>query len=269
MEKKQMTLEQIKKTEHEILRHFKEVCEKEEISFFLSNGTLLGAVKYGGFIPWDDDIDVFVPRADYDRLMRIYQDSSRYCLFSHERNSGYKFPFAKLCDMTTRKVETNIDNGVELGLDIDIFPLDAWDNAPEKQVQLIGSLIRKLTFVKSARADSANRFKRFAKTIVLGLTRQCYRGYIQKIWTIARKNANDPNPVNLGCVSWCIYGEREIIPADVFASTVEVDFEGDRYPAPVGYDRYLRSLYSDYTKDLPLDQQKTHHRYQAYTTVSD
>lgn len=68
----------------------------------------------------------------------------------------------------------------------------------------------------------------------------------------------------LGCVAWCIYGQREIIPSEVFSDSIDVIFEGDVYPAPVGYDRYLRSLYGDYKIDPPLHEQKTHHRYQAY-----
>jgi lipopolysaccharide cholinephosphotransferase len=68
----------------------------------------------------------------------------------------------------------------------------------------------------------------------------------------------------VGCKSWCIYGEREIIPAEVFVDTIEVTFEGIKFPAPIGYDAYLRSLYGDYEKDPPIEQQKTHHNFKAY-----
>ena len=68
----------------------------------------------------------------------------------------------------------------------------------------------------------------------------------------------------MGCKSWCIYKEREIIPADVFKEAVVVDFEGEKFLAPKGYDEYLRSLYSDYKSDPPLDEQKTHHSFNAY-----
>lgn len=269
-EKNELSLSAIRQTEVELLRHFRDFCKQENICFFLSNGTLLGAVKYRGFIPWDDDIDVFVPRADYDRLMELYQDSERYCLFSTERNHSYRFPFAKLCDMTTEKVEDNIDNGVCLGVDIDIFPLDAWPNdlqIAKAQAKKQRRDIRRLDFHKCRRAISLNPIKRAVKNVVLALTRFVCTPLIRRMEKRAAAHADEPSPSWLGCVVWCIYGQGEIIPADVFQSTVDVTFEGDAYPAPSGYDLYLRSLYGDYTLDPPLDQQQTHHRYRAFYKV--
>ncbi len=267
MYKTEMTLTQIRETEKEILKHFRDFCEQENIRFCLSNGTLLGAVKYGGFIPWDDDIDVFVPRADYDRLLERYTDTLRYRLFSPERDKRYRFPFAKLCDMTTEKAEDNVDNGLRLGVDIDIFPLDAWEDDPDaarQQAAAVEKNMSRLTFIKCGRAISVNPVKRFVKNVVLTLGRPTYALFIRNIDRIARSNAANSRPLWLGCVAWCIYGEREIIPAEVFASLVPVRFEGEEFPAPVGFDRYLRSLYGDYTQDPPPEEQVTHHRYHAY-----
>ncbi len=262
-----MTLSQIQQVENQILKHFKEFCSQHHIPFFLSNGTLLGAVKYKGFIPWDDDIDVFVPREDYERLLRLYKDSEPYRLFSIERNPSFKYPFAKLCHMGTRKIEENIDNGVDLGLDIDIFPLDIWAPKPEdatKQVQKVLKAIRLLTFVKCKKAISQNKMKRLVKNVVLCASRWQYRRQIRKIQAVATQYRKLSSPVAMGCISWCIYGEKEIIPAELFSQSVPVEFQGEAYPAPVGYDLYLRSLYGDYTQDPPKDKQVTHHRYAAY-----
>ena len=71
----ELSLSDIKTIAFDILKHFAIFCEQNSIRFYLSNGTLLGAIKYGGFIPWDDDIDVFVPREDYDRLIKIYENN--------------------------------------------------------------------------------------------------------------------------------------------------------------------------------------------------
>lgn len=267
MTKTEMNLTQIRETELGILKHFRDFCAQAQIRWCLSNGTLLGAVKYGGFIPWDDDIDVFVPRADYDRLVKTYRDSDRYRLFSPERDRHYRFPFAKLCDMTTEKAEDNVANGVRLGVDIDIFPLDAWDedaDAARRQTAAQKKNIARLTFFKCARAISVNPVKRLVKNVVLTLCRPVCGLYVRKMDRIARANAAAERPVWLGCVAWCIYGHREILPAEVFDSLVPVCFEGEEFPAPAGYDRYLRSLYGDYTQDPPPEKQVTHHHYRAY-----
>ncbi len=269
--KKRMTLDEIRLVELDLLRHFKLFCQQNNIHFFLSNGTLLGAVKYKGFIPWDDDIDVFVPRADYDKLIQKYKDNTQYCLFSIERNSSYRFPFAKLCNMKTIKIEDNIDNGVQLGVDIDIFPLDVWANdhkAAEKQVKDQCRRIKILTFLKCRSATSLNPIKRVLKSIFVRIVHPFGIPFIlKKIKKTATAYTEYSTALWRGCVSWCIYGRNEIVQADVFRNTTDVIFEGDIYPAPIGFDSYLKSLYGNYNIDPPLNEQKTHHNYQAFFTT--
>ena len=264
---KKLSLNEIKKIELELLKKFDVFCKENGIRYFLSNGTLLGAVKYEGFIPWDDDIDVLVPREDYDRFISLFPDDDRYRLFAFERKGQYRFPFAKLCDMTTRKEEENVDNGVVLGLDIDIFPLDAWNTDPEKAKREVKRIRREMFYLslsKLRKPDSKNPVKRAAKGIAMAYCKTV--GSARWIRSILKESirAEQKDSAYVGCKSWCIYGEREIIPAEAFADAVEVTFEGAKFPAPVGYDTYLRSLYGDYEKDPPMDQQRSHHTYTAY-----
>ncbi len=264
---KQLSLPEIKQTELQILKVLKAFCEENGIRYYLSNGTLLGAVKYKGFIPWDDDIDVLVPREDYNRLLACFADTDQYCLFSFERNKSFRYPYAKLCDMSTVKQEENTNNGIELGVDIDIFPLDVWNNDKKRaknEVKKLKALMFRLDLTKLVKANSANPAKWLAKSLVMLFYKAVGSDYyIKKIMQKATDQRNEKGTY-VGCKAWCIYGEREIIPAEVFADTVSVAFEGDTFPAPIGYDTYLRSLYGDYTKDPPLEEQKTHHRYVAY-----
>ena len=258
----ELTLIEIKAKLGEILKYFFHFCQAHNIRFYLSNGTLLGAVKYGGFIPWDDDIDVFVPRDDYDRFIEVFQDSHIYKLFSREREPMYKYPFAKLCDMSTLKVETNIDNGVQLGVGIDIFPLDSCSGhilLPKIQKKIrgyqMGCVLSK--FISS-------KGKPFYKRFIILCCRVIGYDFFHNGLVKTIKNETSLGTAYSGCLMWPIYGEREIMPADVFSDITEVEFEGDKYPAPVGYDKYLRSLYGDYEKDPPLEKQTTHHSYVAY-----
>lgn len=258
----EMSLKEIKKTEFAILKHFQKFCYDNNIKFYLSNGTLLGAIKYNGFIPWDDDIDVLVPRKDYDRLIAIYMDCDEYKLFSLEREPMYKFPFAKLCDMSTVKIEENIDNGVTMGLEIDIFPIDSCSKHvfrlhSSKRLRLyqIGCMLSK--FISS-------KGKAFYKRIIINCCRILgFKYFCNRLIKAVEREASLGEDYR-GCLVWPVYGEREIMPAEVFSDTVEVEFEGEQFPAPIGYDTYLRSLYGDYEKDPPLEKQRSHHKYTAY-----
>ncbi len=264
---KPLSLNEIKQIEFELLKTFDAFCRENHIRYFLSNGTLLGAVKYKGFIPWDDDVDVLVPREDYDRLIATFQDSDKVCLMSMEREPQYLYPFAKLCDTSTVKDETGLDNGVTLGLNIDVFPLDAWDDDLQKAKREAANIkknISRLSLAKLRRPNVPGTVKKLVQGLMmLPCKLQGCQVFLRRIVAESNK-AEQEGKVHLGCKAWCIYGEREIIPAEVFASTVEVEFEGQAFPAPVGYDTYLRSLYGDYRQDPPPEKQKTHHGFIAY-----
>lgn len=247
-----------------MLRQVHEFCEKHNLQYFLSNGTLLGAIKYKGFIPWDDDIDIFIPRKDYDYFVREYKDTERFKLFSPEREAKYAFPFAKLCDMTTRKEERNNNNGVELGVDIDIFPLDQWDKDAKRHAR---KQVQRMLWLRLAKNYEITATSYIGKTLIkkvvaffckiLGTTY-----FVKKLCNGAERKTITSS--NVGCVVWPVYGMREIIPAEVFDKSIKVEFEGEWFYAPKGFDIYLRSLYGEYEKDPPLEKQKTHHRFIAY-----
>lgn len=260
-----LSLDEIKQAEFELLKYFDAYCRRNNIRYFLSNGTLLGAVKYKGFIPWDDDVDVLVPRKDYDRLMAEFPDAGKIRLVSVEREPKYLFPFAKLCDMSIIKEEMGHDHGVELGLNLDIFPLDAWaDDHAEAEREAVEMRRDRfaLTLAKLDRPNASTALKRFVQGGLMIVFRLFTAEHFLK--RIIRRSREPEQSRFLGCKCWCIYGSREIIPAQVFSDTVEVEFEGKTFPAPVGYDTYLRSLYGDYPKDPPADKQKTHHSFRAY-----
>ena len=265
---KELTLEELKKIEFDILKMFDVFCKENNIRYFLAFGTLLGAVRYKKFIPWDDDVDVLVPREDYDRLLNLFQDSEKYHLYAFEKNKSYRYPFAKLCDMTTSLVETYYpNNGVKLGVNIDIFPLDAFDNdlaKAKEEVKYINKKCACLGFLKTKKIHTKNPIKFIVWSIIVNYCK--IRGsahYIKKVI----KKCNRPEQKGsayVGAKAWCIWGDRGIIPAEAFADSVDIEFEGQMFPAPVGYDTYLTCLYGDYLPEPPKEKQKTHHAFKAY-----
>ena len=264
---KELTLQELKEIEFDILKMFDDFCKENNIHYFLAYGTLLGAVRYKKFIPWDDDVDLLIPREDYNRMLMLFKDSEKYRLFAFEKDMEYLYPFAKLCDMTTRKDEFGYDNGVELGVDIDLFPLDAWDDNLEKakqEAKRIKKLMLYLGLTKVKRVDDDSFFKRITKSVLMVWCKMLGGKYfIRKIQKEACKE-EQKGQAYVGAKSWCVYGAKGIIPAEAFADSVEVEFEGRMFPAPIDYDTYLTCLYGDYLPEPPKEKQKTHHSFKAY-----
>ena len=264
---KELTLPEIKEIELNILKEFHAFCEENGIRYFISHGTLLGTIRYKGFIPWDDDIDVLVPREDYDRLIRIYKDSEQYRLFSFEKDERFLFPYAKLCDMTTRKIETGDDDGLKLGLDMDIFPLDAWDNDKKRAFREVKRQRRAmfhLNLSKLNKPDSIHPLKRLIKGILMIFSKMVgSKYYVRRLIKEARRHSYEGSAY-LGGKAWNVYGKRDVLPAEVFDHPIKVEFEGCTFWAPVGYDTFLTSLYGDYLPEPPPEKRKTHHVFKAY-----
>lgn len=264
---KELTLQELKKIEFDILKMFDAFCKENNIKYYLSHGTLLGAIRYKKFIPWDDDVDLLIPREDYNRMLSLFKDTERYQLFAFEKNKKYRFPFAKLCDMTTQKVEIGLDNGVELGVDIDLFPLDVWNDDLEKARKEVRYIKRNMMYLGLTKADKViepNTSKRLIKCVLRVLCKMAGSAhFIKKIHKTIQYDSLDGKRY-IGCKAWCVYGEKGIIPAEVFADTVDIEFEGQMFPAPIGWDTYLTCLYGDYLPEPPKEKQKTHHGFKAY-----
>ena len=264
---RELTLPEIKEIELEILKTFHNFCKENNIRYFISHGTLLGTIRYKGFIPWDDDVDVLVPREDYDRLLTIFKDSDQYRLLHFEKDERFLFPYAKLCDMTTLKIENSVEDELKPGLDMDIFPLDAWDNdmkKARKEVKHQQRAMFRLVLCKSKRAGSANLLKRAVKRVMMVFCKMAgSKHYVRKLMKEARKHPYE-GAKYLGGKAWNVYGYRDILPAEVFDHPIEVEFEGCKFCAPVGYDAFLSSLYGNYMPEPPPEKRKTHHNFKAY-----
>lgn len=253
-----------------VLVHFDLFCKKNNLQYSLTAGTLLGAVRHKGFIPWDDDIDVIMTRPDYNRLMELYDNSGKYKLVSHSVNNVYYYPFAKIYDSETILIENDFDCGIELGAYIDIFPVDGNGNDEHKARRHLMKCIEiqhKLNhtiskhFFQNERDNIVINYIKKARYNILKLIGKEYM--FNKLETMLNKYDYDSSNY-VANNAWCTYGVRELLEKNVYLEYTEMVFEGQMFPVIKQYDVLLKALYGDYMKLPPKEERISHHDMKVY-----
>lgn len=260
MKRELLSREECKRIQISLLEEIAKICDDNHLAYYLAYGTLLGAVRHKGFIPWDDDIDIFLVRDDYDRLMGILKhktDGGHLTLLDGDCE-GYYYPFAKAIDnRTCAKMEDNVTNH---GIWIDIFPLDAVPDDRKECRRFLNRCIvlRAITIsmMTDFHSDTLGK-KRILKKILnfvavcIGRERiyKYYAGYINKFDINKEKRA--------ACLS-SPYIRKEVMEKDVFLEQAEFSFEGKVFKGPLNYDFYLKSIYGNYMEIPDADKRRTH-----------
>ena len=254
--------------ELEILEATADFCEKNGLKYLLAYGTLLGAIRHKGFIPWDDDIDIMMPRQDYEKLLQLWQDDDRYQVLECRKNRDYPYQFAKVCMADTYMVEKDVTVSYDMGLYIDIFPCDEVPSDPRKTGAMVKHLARleKMRMYsmspqeKLLRGDS--RWNLDRKLLFWILKGVGPHKLSLKIDRIARRFQNGGN-VYGGFLS-TRYPRREVQPLTNFGETVMLEFEGKQFRAPAAYDAVLRLLYGDYMEFPPEEERVLKHGFSLW-----
>ena len=248
----------LKNIEIDILKEFVSVCNKLNLRYYIIAGTLIGAIRHGGFIPWDDDIDIAMPRDDYEKFISQGQALLPSYLFiqTSKTDPEYAFNYAKIRNSnTTFMEESNRNLHINSGVFVDIFVLD---NFPE------GILRRKYIMFKDKVYLTAIGKVFYRKSISKGLRLR------QRITDLLFKSPYDARNKRERYISSfkksalvhnfsSIYSEKEIVPWQWYGEGVAVDFEGIKVNAPAEYDLLLRHIYGDYMKLPPEEKRVSHH----------
>lgn len=268
-----LNLKEIRELQLEILNYIKEVCDKNNLSYYLTSGTLLGAVKYKGYIPWDDDVDICLFRNDYLKLIDLIDKDNNddYKALSIYNTSDYYYTFAKVVARKTKLIE-NSREIKEMGVYIDIFPIDYYDgdyNKFKRSLNFLKNMATRRYQIKNNIEKSNNLETRTKKTKFMFIKKLGYNaidimskplGY--KFWAIlydkkiSRKNRGN----------YIVIGSRTLpsFQAELFKNKALYSFEGKEYTGIKDSDTYLTSVYGNYRADLPKDKQRSHHQMKAY-----
>ena len=256
---KRLSGEEIKKREFQILLYFRDFCKDHHLRFSLAGGTLLGAIRHKGFIPWDDDIDVCMPRSDYQRFIKEYSaEQSKYMLVSNQCGN-LNVPYSALRDQET--VVKSQFSEITSSLWIDIFPVDGLPDNMEKIKQIYHNVFRYRTvlMLNSCRLGEGRTVLRKYSKFILKPLAKLYgvRRCIQNMERLALQYPYDQAKF-VGAITWGLHGMGEKMLKSEFEKMIEVDFEGEKFPAFSCWDSYLTGLYGDYMKLPPIEERRTH-----------
>lgn len=226
----------------EMLKYIDQICKKHNIKYWLCSGTLIGAVRHGGFIPWDDDVDIEMLREDYKKFVKVMADEPQidYVLQTHETDKGYFYPYAKLRDLHSKLDEKNpFDSFKFQGVYIDIFIMEHSSSLLLSRISAFIHGKMMSIFIKQ------NTFSELSFFLVHNFLFSIFR-YFAKL--TSRKELRH---------TFGTYFFKPRYLKDIFPLTI-LNFEGSDFYVPKNYHAYLSKIYGDYNMLPNLDGIKKH-----------
>ena len=255
------TIDEIQKDLLQISLSFREICDRHNIPYVMLGGTMLGAVRHHGFIPWDDDMDFAVPRKHYDRLIKLLDNElpKIYKCLTYDICEQIKYPFFKIEDTRTCIDDPRLKCSLEekVGLNIDVFPLDVCD-VKSWRIKWIYVLLRlqTLLFVEST---SPSFFKQIVRIILRTLVPVSKNYLLKKMDLLLKKSVKGDYVGNI----FGRWKRKEVFKSDIYNSICNYTFEGVSFKGVKDYHTYLTQIYGDYMK-LPPESKRVSHVNNVY-----
>lgn len=256
---KELNIDEIKNREVEILSYVADACEKNGLKYYLGYGTLLGAVRHKGFIPWDDDIDLFMPRADYMKLIDVINgENGNFKCFSVFGNDSYYYPFLKVSDKRTALENGDFKKIEGMGVNVDIFPLDNYDGKTPSKKKL-KTLFYKLVLCWTTKFNKSPSALRNAvkKVLYVFYKNKDPKKYGLKIEKLSASLSTKTDTYLVGA-------SGEEYKAEWFGEGVKLPFGSREYTCPSDYDAVLKTMYGDYMTPPPENERVCPHDAKVY-----
>ena len=262
---REINIDELRKIQIEILDNVNNFCKKNKINYWIDCGTLLGAVRHSGYIPWDDDIDIGMLREDYDKFLNLYnKNNTKYRLMASELDNDYYFQFGKVVDTNTILYEPD-EAGIKGAVYIDVF---VYDNAPDDEDKLKDMFDKRDYYNKFriAQLYPNNYDKSSIKKKIMRFFLKIYLKFLPKNYYTKKCIKNSKRYINEKTKRVGNFTSSKRMTGDkkIFKSFIELPFENKKYPAPIGYKDWLSAFYGDYMKLPPKEKQVSEHKFKAY-----
>ncbi len=259
---------EIKQHQLEMLDFIDDICKKNNINYFLSYGTMLGAVRHKGMIPWDDDIDISLYREEYNKLISTINklNHKKYKILDFNNSTWYFHNFAALIDTSTLIKDNVKHKKQDTSIFIDIFPIDTFDDLSIVDKTYKHVALRQLCYLKRSRATHGDsKIKDFIRVLCwYGLRLFNPRYFYKKIDALV-SNARNKNGKYEAAIGVGKDKLKEVFPAGTLKEIIHVEFEGRLLPIPKNYDLFLSQFYGDYMTPPSKEIQEWYsHNIEAY-----
>ena len=262
---RKLSIEEAKKIELDILDFIDSFCKEHGINYCINYGTLIGAIRHKGFIPWDDDIDLSMTRENYEKFIQLFSEKqSRYKLLSLETDDQYFNNFIKIVDPTTKIIDTRNTKTYDSGVFIDIFPMDTFNDTKVVDICYKLESFKLLSFSKHKNiVYGDSKLKDLIRTLFWLLLRpispRFFAHQIEK--QIQKYRVKDGKYIAFIPSK---FKEKEVFAKEIFEDLIEVPFEHLMLSAPKQYDAILKQYYGDYMTLPPKEKQFYSHEFEAY-----
>ncbi len=271
--KKELTLREVQLISLEICKKIDKICDENCFRYYLYAGSLLGAIRHNGFIPWDDDIDIVMPRPDYERFLVYIQEHQDELnplkLYNINLNPDYPYMISRVSD---ERYVLNIENedSYGIGIFVDVYPWDGVGQTEEEMVKRkikaarYSSLCYLSTRQKCIKDNTKSKTKLLIKPVAFALAKLIGKNFfVKKINKMALKYSYDESKY-VGCLVWGTDGPRGIYPIEWMEPYTKVQFEDTELRAPKEWDKALTKLFCNYM-ELPSEKDRIpHHDYRAF-----